>query len=88
MKCIVLAAGYGTRMQGLIGDTPKALVPLGRQVLLDTLMQRLDLLELPTYLVTNSRYHDQFQAWQAFYLVLRSGRPNLAQTGLKTLAII
>ena len=65
MKCIVLAAGYGTRMQGLIGDTPKALVPLGRQVLLDTLMQRLDLLELPTYLVTNSRYHDQFQAWQA-----------------------
>ncbi len=65
MKCMVLAAGYGTRMQGLIGDIPKALVPLGRQVLLDTLMQRLALLELPTYLVTNSRYHDQFQAWQA-----------------------
>ncbi len=64
MKCVVLAAGYGTRMQNLLGDIPKALVPLGNQVLLDTLMQQLDPLSLPTYLVSNSRYYDQFVAWQ------------------------
>jgi glucose-1-phosphate thymidylyltransferase len=70
MKCVVLAAGYGTRMQNLLGDVPKALVPLGNQVLLDTLMAQLAPLDLPTYLVSNSRYYDQFLAWQ-----VKSGWP-------------
>lgn len=65
MKCVLLAAGYGSRMQNLLGDVPKALAPLGSQVLLDTLMEQLVRLDLQTYLVSNSRYYDQFQAWQA-----------------------
>ena len=29
MRCLILAAGYGTRMQAVIGDRPKALIDVG-----------------------------------------------------------
>lgn len=67
MKVVILAAGYGTRMQGIIGDMPKALVSLGGRTILDHLLANLaghcrpeDIL-----LVSNARYLPQFEAWQA-----------------------
>jgi len=36
---VVLCGGLGTRLQGVIGETPKILVPLGDKVLLDILFE-------------------------------------------------
>jgi glucose-1-phosphate thymidylyltransferase len=64
MKCLILAAGYGTRMQAVTGDIPKALIRLGDQTILELLMQRLEPLDIPCTLITNQKYHDQFVLWQ------------------------
>lgn len=64
MKCLILAAGYGTRMQAVTGDIPKALIRLGDQTILDLLMQRLDPLDIRCTLITNHKYYDQFVRWQ------------------------
>jgi glucose-1-phosphate thymidylyltransferase len=65
VKAIVLAAGYGTRMQSVIGDTPKALIEVGGQTILDHLYDNLVEAGLDIVIVTNDRYHDQFLGWQA-----------------------
>lgn len=38
---VVLAGGLGTRMQGVLGDTPKLLAPVGDRPFLDILIDRL-----------------------------------------------
>jgi len=65
VKCLVLAAGYGTRMASFIGDRPKALVEIGGRTLLDRLLDDVSALGLETTIVTNDRHHTQFAAWQA-----------------------
>lgn len=64
MNCLILAAGYGTRMAGLAGDIPKALIRLGERTLLDRLFERLEPLDLEITLVTNAKFHAQFLSWQ------------------------
>ena len=64
MKCLVLAAGYGTRMFEVTGDSPKALIKLGGVTLLDHLLDTLAELALDIHLVTNDRFLPQFQSWQ------------------------
>lgn len=64
MRALILAAGYGTRMQAVTGDIPKALIQLGDQTILDLLMQRLRPLELDCTLITNQKFHEQFESWQ------------------------
>ena len=63
---ILLAAGYATRLHPLTQDRPKALLPLGRGVMLDEVIATLP--EVPdlakTVLVTNHRFAAQFTAWQ------------------------
>lgn len=77
MKKLILAAGYGTRLEEDIrSDTsgryaglshlPKALLPVGGKPLLDHLLQQLgvetdDFSEV--YLVTNGRYYLHFRGW-------------------------
>ena len=63
MRALILAAGYGTRMQAITGDIPKALIQLGEQTILDRLMQRLTPLQVECTLVTNEKYFDQFSQW-------------------------
>lgn len=65
MKALILAAGYGTRMQAVTGEIPKALIQLGDKTILDLLMQRLAPLNLDCTLITNDKYHDQFVAWRS-----------------------
>ena len=69
---VLLAAGYATRLYPLTKDTPKALLPLGRGVILDEVIRTLD--EIPgvaaQLLVTNSRFAEPFRQWQQ-----RSRRP-------------
>lgn len=64
MNCLILAAGYGTRMAEVTGDIPKALIRLGERTLLDLLIERLELLDLDITLVTNQKFHDQFLDWR------------------------
>lgn len=62
MKILILAAGFGTRVQHLTGGKPKALMPYGEGVLLDALMSQLDGGD-EINLMTNALYRDQFDQW-------------------------
>jgi len=67
MNAILLAAGYGTRLYPLTKDCPKALLPLGKGVVLEIIVEALT--GVPgvsrVALVTNHRFIGQFQAWQS-----------------------
>ena len=66
ITAILLAAGYATRLYPLTSDRPKALLPLGRGVILDEVLRQLE--SVPDVrarlLVTNHRFAPQVQAWQ------------------------
>lgn len=63
---VLLAAGYATRLYPLTQDKPKALLPLGKGVILDHVVRTIA--EIPgvnkQLLVTNHRFADQLRRWQ------------------------
>ena len=65
MIAILLAAGYATRLYPLTKDKPKSLLPLGKQLIIDYIMDEID--KLPdlnrVILITNSRFAGQFEDW-------------------------
>ncbi|MBF0253732.1 MAG: nucleotidyltransferase family protein [Candidatus Omnitrophica bacterium] len=65
MKTVVLAAGYATRLYPLTQDKPKALLPVGKKLLLDHLLGKLGgVPEMDeVVLVTNHRFAGQFSDW-------------------------
>ena len=65
MKCILLAAGYATRLYPLTQDRPKALLPIGGGSILDFLIAKISAVPVieHVYLVTNARFYPQFVAW-------------------------
>lgn len=67
MKTLILAAGYGTRLQPVIGDFPKALVEVGGVTVLDRLLSRLEALQAHEEIcvVSNARYFRHFESWCA-----------------------
>jgi glucose-1-phosphate thymidylyltransferase len=67
MKCILLAAGYGTRLRPLTDDRPKQLLPLAGRPMLDWVLDRVRELEEidAVHLVTNSRFAPDFDRWAA-----------------------
>jgi glucose-1-phosphate thymidylyltransferase len=40
MKCVILAAGYATRLRPLTDDVPKHLLPVGERPMLDWVLDR------------------------------------------------
>ena len=66
ITAVLLAAGYATRLYPLTSDRPKALLPLGRGVILDAVLRALEPVTdvRARVLVTNHRFAEQFQAWQ------------------------
>ena len=66
MKALILAAGYGTRIQEVVKDTPKALIQVGEKTILDYLFDQLkDIKEIDGfYLVTNSKFVRQFNIYK------------------------
>ncbi len=65
MVCILLAAGYATRLYPLTENKPKALLELGQKTILDMIVDKIEEVEDIThiYIVTNARFYEQFKEW-------------------------
>lgn len=65
MKAIILAAGYATRLYPLTINKPKALLTIGKQTILDFVVNEIKTIsEIDEILiVTNDRFYDQFCEW-------------------------
>ena len=65
MKCVILAAGYATRLRPLTDDVPKHLLPVGGRPMLDWVLDRVrEVQEVDgIHLVTNSRFAPAFERW-------------------------
>lgn len=69
MECILLAAGYATRLYPLTKDKPKALLTLGEKTILDLVIEKVieikDITKI--HIVTNQRFYQNFLDWEKTY---------------------
>jgi glucose-1-phosphate thymidylyltransferase len=65
MKAIILAAGYGTRLAPLTDHCPKALLRVGRRVILDYILESLEKTDeiREVWLVSNAKFYSSFLEW-------------------------
>lgn len=65
MKCLILAAGYATRLYPLTENFPKPLLPVKGKPILDWLIEDIDLLgAVDEYVViSNHKFAHHFDAW-------------------------
>ena len=65
MKCLILAAGYATRLYPLTENFPKPLLPVGKKTILDWLVDDIDSLgAVDEYVViANHKFAPQFTEW-------------------------
>ena len=63
MKCIMLAAGYATRMYPLTENYPKPLLEVGGKPILDWLVDDLSPVIEQFIVISNHRYAEHFRAW-------------------------
>ena len=65
MIALLLAAGYATRLYPLTKDKPKSLLPLGKKLIIDYIVDSIDELEDVNRIVhvTNSKFAGQFSDW-------------------------
>ena len=65
MKCLILAAGYATRLYPLTENFPKPLLAVGDKTILDWLIDDIDTAgEIDEYVViSNHKYAHHFDAW-------------------------
>jgi nucleoside-diphosphate-sugar epimerase/dTDP-glucose pyrophosphorylase len=65
MKAVILAAGYATRLYPLTKNKPKSLLEVSGKTILEHILIKIAKVEAVDhiYLVTNSRFFEQFQTW-------------------------
>ena len=63
MNCILLAAGYATRLYPLTENFPKPLLKVGEKTILDWLMDDVKELVDEFIVISNHKFAGQFQAW-------------------------
>lgn len=65
MKCLLLCAGYATRLFPLTENFPKALLKVGDRPLLDYILDEVNSIDEidEVYLVTNKKYTPHFEEW-------------------------
>lgn len=65
MKCILLCAGYATRLFPLTENFPKALLEIGNRPLLDYILDEVNTIDEvdQIYVITNDRYYKHFEKW-------------------------
>lgn len=69
MKCLILAAGYATRLYPLTKNTPKPLLEVAGKSILERLLDKISVIDKidHVYVVTNSRFSQAFEEWVAQY---------------------
>ncbi len=65
MKCIILAAGYATRMYPLTENFPKPLLEVGGKPILDWLVDDLSSVVEEFVVISNHKYAHHFEDWSA-----------------------
>ena len=67
MKCLILAAGYATRLYPLTENFPKPLLKVGEKTILDWLIDDIDSLGIVDeyVVISNHKYAPHFDAWSA-----------------------
>lgn len=65
MKAIILVAGYATRLYPLTLNTPKALLQIGDETMLDFVMKKLQKVSAvdEVYLISNDKFAKNFEDW-------------------------
>lgn len=65
MKCILLCAGYATRLFPLTENFPKALLEVGGKAIIDYTLEKVNKIDEidNIYLVTNAKYTKHFEKW-------------------------
>lgn len=73
MKCLILAAGYATRLYPLTENFPKPLLKVGEKTILDWLIQDIDGSGLvDEYIViSNHKFASHFQEWASLHKDVR-----------------
>lgn len=69
MQCVLLAAGYATRLYPLTENMPKALLKLGDKTILEMVTDKIDEVnDVETiYIVTNEKFYNNFLDWSKSY---------------------
>jgi glucose-1-phosphate thymidylyltransferase len=69
MKCVLLAAGYATRLYPLTRNMPKSLLPVGNRTILERILEKVERVDEidEVVLVSNARFFDQFEAFVGSY---------------------
>jgi glucose-1-phosphate thymidylyltransferase len=69
MKCILLAAGYATRLYPLTKDKPKPLLEVGGITILEHIIKKIEKIDRidNIYIVSNDRFYLQFVDWVEDY---------------------
>ena len=66
MKCLILAAGYATRLYPLTENFPKPLLQVGEKSILDWLVDDLvDTTDIDEFVViSNHKFAQHFESWK------------------------
>jgi len=69
MKCLILCAGYATRLYPLTLDMPKPLMPIAGKPILEHILKKIEELDAidEIFIVTNSKFFDNFRNWKRGY---------------------
>lgn len=63
MKCMILAAGYATRLYPLTENFPKPLLPVGGKAILDWLVEDLSGSAEEFIVISNHKFAEHFRRW-------------------------
>jgi len=69
MKCIILAAGYATRLYPLTKDKPKPLLEVAGKPILQHILEKVEQVSAvdKIYIVTNDKFYNVFHDWVSWY---------------------
>jgi len=85
MKCIILAAGYGTRLYPLTESTPKPLIEVAGKPIIEHILEKVNQLEEieRIYIVTNAKFFTYFESLLRNYKKILSRRIEIVNDGTR-----